>query len=102
VFTGRAVAALLNKATNEDLARMSGKVVQTAELAVDYGFTDMNGGMPEGDFSGVEAAKRCREVMSKPVLSSTTWMQNCRTHPRRTTQISLDCLQAPKTTARDD
>jgi dehydrogenase/reductase SDR family protein 1 len=68
VFTGRSVAALLNKATNEDLARMSGKVVQTAELAVKYGFTDVNGGMPEGDFSGVEAAKRCREVMSRPVI----------------------------------
>ena len=68
VFTGRAVAALLNKATNEDQARMSGKVVQTAELAVDYGFTDMNGGMPEGDFSGVEAAKLFREVMSKPLI----------------------------------
>jgi len=68
VFTGRAVAALLNKATNEDQARMSGKVVQTAELAVDYGFTDVNGGIPEGDFSGVEAAKRYREVMSKPVI----------------------------------
>ncbi len=47
---------------------MSWKVVQTAELAVDYGFTDVNGGMPEGDFSGVEAAKRRREVMSKPVI----------------------------------
>ena len=68
VFTGRSVAALLNKATNEDLARMSGKVIQTAELAVKYGFTDANGGMPEGDFSGVEAAKRCREVMSRPVI----------------------------------
>jgi len=68
VFTGRAVAALLNKVTNEDKARMSGKIVQTAELAVDYSFTDVNGDMPEGDFSGVEAAKRCRAVMSKPVL----------------------------------
>ena len=68
VFTGRSVAALLNKATNEDLARMSGKVVQTAELAVKHGFTDVNGVMPEGDFSGVEAAKRCREVMSRPVI----------------------------------
>jgi len=57
-----------NKATNENQARMSGKVLQTAELAVDYGFTDVNGGMPEGDFSGVEAAKRCREVMSKPLI----------------------------------
>jgi dehydrogenase/reductase SDR family protein 1 len=68
VFTGRAVAALLNKATNEDHARMSGKVVQTAELAVDYEFTDVNGGMPEGDFSGVEAAKLQREMMSKPLI----------------------------------
>ena len=47
---------------------MSGKVVQTTELAVDYGFTDVNGEIPEGDFSGVEAAKRCREVMSKSVI----------------------------------
>lgn len=68
VFTGRAVVALLNKATNEDQARMSGKAFQTAELAVDYGFTDVNGEMPEGGFSGFEAAKRCREVMSKPVI----------------------------------
>jgi dehydrogenase/reductase SDR family protein 1 len=68
VFTGRAVAALLNKATNEDQTRMSGKVVQTAELAVDYGFTDVNGGMPEGDFSGVEASKLQREMMSKPLI----------------------------------
>ena len=68
VFTGRSVASLLIKATNEDLVRMSGKVVQTAELAVDYGFTDINGGMPEGDFSGVEAAKIQREIMSKPLM----------------------------------
>jgi len=68
VFTGRAVAALLSKSTNEELARMSGKIIQTAELSVNYGFTDVNGVMPEGDFSGVEAAKRCREVMSKPVV----------------------------------
>ena len=68
VFTGRAVAALLNKASNEDNARMSGKVIQTAELAVKYGFTDVNGQMPEGDFSGVEAAKLQREMMSKPLI----------------------------------
>ncbi len=68
VFTGRAVATLLKKVTNEDQARMSGKIIQTSELAVNYGFTDVNGDMPEGDFSGVEAAKRCREVMSKPVI----------------------------------
>ena len=68
VFTGRAVAALLNKASEEDHQRMSGKVVQTAELSVDYEFTDVDGGMPEGDFSGVEAAKFQREMMSKPLI----------------------------------
>jgi dehydrogenase/reductase SDR family protein 1 len=72
VFTGRAVASLLMKATNEDQAQMSGKVVMTAELAVNYGFTDVNGDMPEGDFAGVEAAKRMREVMSNPVIQYDT------------------------------
>jgi dehydrogenase/reductase SDR family protein 1 len=47
---------------------MSGKVVQTAELSVKYGFTDVDGGRPEGDFSGVEAAKLQREMMSKPLI----------------------------------
>jgi bisphosphoglycerate-dependent phosphoglycerate mutase len=50
MFTGWAVAGLLNKATNEDQARMSGKVVQTAELAVDYGFTDLKAGWPKAFF----------------------------------------------------
>ena len=68
IFTGRAVAALLKKATKEDQARMSGKVIQTAELALDYGFTDANGEMPEGDFSGVNAARLQREMMSKPLI----------------------------------
>ena len=68
VFTGRAVAALLNTATKEDLAQMNGKVVQTAELAVTYGFTDLNGELPQGPFSSVDAAKQCRETMSKPLI----------------------------------
>jgi len=68
VFTGRAIAALLNKATKEDLARLNGKVVQTAELAVDYGFTDVSGEVPKGPFSSVDAAKQCREAMSKPLI----------------------------------
>ena len=67
VFTGRAVAALLNKATKVDLERFSGKVVQTAELAVDYQFTDVNGEIPDGPFAGVEFAKQCREAMTKPL-----------------------------------
>ena len=68
IFSGRAVAALLNKASKEDLAKLSGKVIHTAELAVDYGFTDTNGELPSGDFSGIEAAKRCRAIMSQPVI----------------------------------
>ena len=68
IFSGRAVAALLNKATKEDLVKLNGKVIHTAELAVDYGFTDINGELPSGDFSGVEAANRCRDIMSKPVI----------------------------------
>ena len=68
VFTGRAVASLLNKASKEELERFSGKVVQTAELAVDYQFTDVTGEIPNGPFSGVEAAKQCREAMSKPLM----------------------------------
>ena len=68
VFTGRAVGALLNKASKETLEGYSGKVVQTAELAVDYSFTDVSGEIPNGPFSGVEAAKRCREAMSQPLF----------------------------------
>ena len=68
IFSGRAVAALLNKASEEDLAKLNGKVIHTAELAVDYGFTDTNGEVPSGDFSGVEAARRCRDIMSQPVI----------------------------------
>ena len=68
VFTGRAVGALLNKASKETLEGYSGKVVRTAELAVDYSFTDVSGEIPNGPFSGVEAAKRCREAMGQPLF----------------------------------
>ena len=67
VFTGRAVASLLNKATEKDLSRDSGKVVQTVELALDYGFVDAGGEIPNGPFSGIESAKQCREAMNNPL-----------------------------------
>ena len=67
-LTGRAVGALLNKTSKETLERYSGKVVQTAELAVDYSFTDVGGAMPDGPFSRIEAGKRCREAMSQPLF----------------------------------
>ena len=68
VFTGRAVAALLNSAAKEELTQMNGKVVQTVELAHRYGFTDIDGKLPEGLFSGSDAGKKCREAMSKPLV----------------------------------
>ena len=68
VFTGRAVAALLNSAAKEELAKMNGKVVQTVELAHRYGFTDIDGKLPEGPFSGSDAAKQCRDAMSKSLV----------------------------------
>ena len=67
VFTGRAVASLLNKATEKDLSRYSGKVVQTVELALDYGFVDAGGEIPNGPFSGIESARQCREAMNNPL-----------------------------------
>ena len=72
VFTGRAVAALINTATKEELAQMNGKVVQTVELAVSYGFTDVDGELPKGPFSNSDAAKQCRETMSKPLIQYDT------------------------------
>ena len=50
----------------KQLAKLNGKVIHTAELAVDYGFTDANGELPRTHFSGVP--KRCRDIMSQPVL----------------------------------
>ena len=70
IFSGRAVAALLNRASKDHLEKLSGKVIHTAELSVDYGFTDMNGTLPSGDFSGVEAAQRCRGVMSDSLIQN--------------------------------
>ena len=67
IFTGRAVAALLNKASNGDLERLNGKVIQTAELATDYGFVDADGEVPVGPFSGIEAAKQSRMAMTAPL-----------------------------------
>lgn len=42
-FQGRAVAAL---SADPDILRKSGKVTVTAELAIEYGFTDLDGYQP--------------------------------------------------------
>tara|TARA_B100000029_G_scaffold502715_1_gene578454 strand:+ start:418 stop:1263 length:846 start_codon:yes stop_codon:yes gene_type:complete len=72
VFTGRAVGALLNSATKDELAKMNGKVIQTVELAQRYGFTDADGKLPEGPFSSSDAAKQFREAMTKPLVQFDT------------------------------
>jgi NAD(P)-dependent dehydrogenase (short-subunit alcohol dehydrogenase family) len=43
-FTGRAVAAL---ATDPDVMKRSGRAFEVARLAADYGFTDIDGRVPE-------------------------------------------------------
>ena len=44
-FTGRAVAAL---AGDPEVLTRSGRVYTSRELAVEYGFTDVGGGLPAG------------------------------------------------------
>jgi NAD(P)-dependent dehydrogenase (short-subunit alcohol dehydrogenase family) len=44
-FTGRAVAAL---AADPEIARHSGRALASRDLAVLYGFTDLDGGLPDG------------------------------------------------------
>ena len=64
IFSGRAVTALLNKANKDHLEKLNGKVVQAAELAVDYDFVDIDGKMP----TGVEITKTWRDAMSSPLI----------------------------------
>jgi len=62
-FAGRAVAALLNRTSSEELDRINGKVVQTMELALQHGFTDASGSLPDGPFSSQEAAEGTRALL---------------------------------------
>ena len=62
-FAGRAVAALLNRTSIEELDRINGKVVQTMELALKHEFTDETGSLPDGPFSSQEAAEANRDLL---------------------------------------
>ena len=62
-FAGRAVAALLNRTSIEELDRINGKVVQTMELALKHEFTDETGSLPDGPFSSQEAAEGNRALL---------------------------------------
>ena len=60
-YSGKAVAALMKKATKAELARMTGKIVQTGELAEMFGFTDVNGQRP-----GRDGQAKLRKLMAMP------------------------------------
>ena len=62
-FAGRAVAALLNRTSSEELDRINGKVIQTMELALQHGFTDASGSLPDGPFSSQKAAEGTRALL---------------------------------------
>ena len=63
-FSGRSVATLLNRVPSKELDKMNGKVIQTMELAIKYGFTDASGELPVGPFSSKESAENSRKILS--------------------------------------
>lgn len=62
-FAGRAVAALLMRTSSEELSLINGKVTFTMELALKHGFMDSSGKLPDGPFSGEEAALSMRAAL---------------------------------------
>ena len=60
-LAGRCVAALVGQATPAQLNEMNGKVVQTAELGLQFGFTDLDGTLPSRSMQ-----RRPRADMGKP------------------------------------
>lgn len=64
-YAGRAVAALMN-ASEEDMTTLTGKVIQTREVADKFGFTDVDGKHPDGPFTNPEAIAGMRKAMRNP------------------------------------
>ena len=65
-LAGRCVAALISQATPAQLNEMNGKVVQTAELGLLFGFTDVDGKLP-----GRSMQRRLRVEMANPPVQWT-------------------------------
>jgi len=65
IYVGRAVAALAEKATEEELKEMSGKVVITGELSEKYNFSDDNDPQGETKKVKIEEAKGQRSMMEQ-------------------------------------
>ena len=64
-YAGRAVAALLD-APESDMNQLTGKIMQTREVANKFGFTDVDGKHPDGPFTNLEAVARIRSALNSP------------------------------------
>ena len=71
-FVGKAAVALAEKASQEELKEMNGKLVFTAELAEKYEFFE-NGDTPgEINASRIKAAREMRKVIGQPMFQYQT------------------------------
>ena len=64
-YAGRSVAALMN-ASEEDMNQLTGKVIQTREVADKFGFTDVDGKHPDGPFTNPDAVAGMRKKINNP------------------------------------
>ena len=67
-FTGRAVAALVSKTSDDELTELNGKVILTVELALKHGFKDVSGELPDGPFSSREYTEGVRDAFNSTPL----------------------------------
>ena len=67
-FTGRAVAALVSKTSDDELTLLNGKVILTMELALKHGFKDVSGELPDGPFSSREYTEGVRAAFKSSPL----------------------------------
>ena len=71
-FVGRAAVALAEKASQEELKEMNGKLVFTAELAEKYEFFENGDTTGEINASRIKAAREMRKVISHPMFQYQT------------------------------
>lgn len=67
-YVGRAVIALADNASQEDLVKMNGKVIFTAELAEKYKFFEDNDKNGEINQNRLNASIGNRKIMSEPIF----------------------------------
>ena len=71
-YVGRAVVALAENASQEELEEINGKVVFTAELADKYKFFENGDSTGEVNDSRIKAAKENRKVIGQPMFQYQT------------------------------